>query len=127
MTHRLQRLQRLLLLTVAITALLVSGCTRGPYWTWQPPQGLDGGAQQQAQNECQLMAERELDRFDYFRPYDFYYRDNYRNPRNRHFRPYYALPSYDYLRYDFDLNQLYRFCLQAKGWQRVLIDPLPKQ
>jgi len=124
MTHRLKRF---LILAVATTALLISGCTSGAYWTWQHPQGLDDVALQQAQNECQAMAERELNKFDYYRPYDFYPWNYKRYSRTGHYRPYYVAPRYDFQRYNFDLNQLYRFCLQAKGWQRVIIEPQQKQ
>lgn len=120
------RLQRLLILAAATMALLLSGCTGGPYWSWQHPQGLDNIALQQAQNECQALAERELNSLDYYRPYSLYPRYDYRHSRRDHHRSYYLAPSYDFQRYNFDLDQLYRFCLQSKGWQRVKVVPPPQ-
>ena len=118
-----QRRQQLLLFVLAVLALLISGCSSGAYWSWQHPQGLDMATLQQDKIECRAMAEQQLNRFDYYRHYD-YSRFSYdRYDRRGHLRPYYPLRYYDFHRYNLDLNQLYRFCLRAKGWQLIKVAP----
>ena len=122
-----QRLDRRLKLSVVALALLVSGCSSGAYWTWQHPQGLDKATLQQDEIECRTMAEQQLNRFDYYRHYDYshFYYDRY--DRRGHLRPYYPFRFYDFHRYNLDLNQLYRFCLRAKGWQLIKVEPTAQQ
>lgn len=120
------RRHQLLFFALATIVLLIAGCTAGPYWSWQHPQGLDNLALQRDQSECQALAAAELNQLDYYRPYYLYPWYDKRHSRKGYYRPYYLGPSYDYQRYDFDLSQLARFCLQAKGWQRVRIVPPPQ-
>ena len=110
-----------------VLPLLLSGCLGSGYWVWQHPDGLSNAALQEAKLECRQLAERQVDRFDYYYPayYGPYY-DDYFFWQGHH-RPYYwRQPLYDFHRYNRDLDRLYNVCMQAKGWQLIYYDPPPE-
>ena len=123
------RRNRLGLLQLAvILPLLLNGCAPAGYWVWQHPDGLPADVLQQAKQECRHLADRQVDRFDYYYPayYGPYY-DDYFFWQGHH-RPYYWHPPlYDFHRYNRNLDRLYHVCMQAKGWQLVHYENPPTE
>lgn len=116
-------------LLLSFFGLLLTGCVSNSYWTWRHPAGLGDTELQQATNECSQLAQREVDRYNYYRPY-YYYDDYYFNRHYYpygHYRPYYRPHRYyDFYNYNADLSRYYRICMRAKGWQQIRVD-LPAQ
>lgn len=112
-------LYRLLILSAAFLLLFVSGCAGVGRWTWQHPEELGIIALQQDKNECRILAENRVKDVYYYRHFytSFYYDRYYRNNPFRYFYP--RHDYYDFHRYNNNLEKLYRFCLQVKGWRQV--------
>ena len=110
--------------------LLLSGCASSSHWVWQHPDNQGELQLLKDKKECRDIAQTEVAKinyfYDYYDRYDFsyyrpYYRDRYRMP---YFRSY---GHYRFLQQQNDLDRFYRICMKSKGWQRIKIEPEPKQ
>ena len=105
-----------ILLVVSLT-----GCVAGGQWTWRHPGGL--GEQQLAvdREACLTLAHREARavEYRYLWPRSYWGTPLFAPPGFYH-RPYYNWYRYDMsFRYQDELRRFFRFCMEAKGWQRV--------
>lgn len=110
---------------MTVVALLVTACTP-VRWTWQHAEGLGPEKLQEDSRFCDALSREEADywQYDSYSPYVPYTEPYYvyRSPYwHRHYDPFWYgyswyPDSFSYYRY---LNDLFRVCMRAKGWQRV--------
>lgn len=134
MRHRNPDMNKYLLgLTSILLVLLLSGCARNSYWTWQHSDKLGELPLLQDQKICRDLALREVANINYYdgyyHRYDFpFYRPYYwdRYPQN-YFRSYNNFyNNYNYYRFlqqQDDRQRFYRICMKSKGWYRVKVVP----
>ena len=121
MQTRFKQLQIFLILAIFPVLVLLNGCVSKSYWAWEHDDQDKKHLQVKDEQECRELARKEADKFSYYcydtgasiywpPPYDRYRIEQPDWGWNNHYR---------FLRYQDNLERLFRFCMQAKGWRLV--------
>ena len=115
----------LLILCAGFLLLLLAGCVSGGHWTWTHPAGYGGQQLAHDREVCLALANREAGRNHYrYRWSDLYWGSSFYPYPGFYQRPYFDWYRYDYgFRYQDELRRFFRICMEAKGWQRVRLEP----
>lgn len=109
-------------IVVCLLLFVISGCATQSRQVWEHPQGLDADQRLAAQRECRDRAHQEAryQLFFYADPFfPFYYSFYY---HNRSYGSSFWYEHQRHMKYQDDLNRLYRFCMEAKGWRLKQIE-----
>ena len=114
------------LLTSLALVLLLSGCASRSLWVWDSVEGKSEAQFLEDDLDCQALARHEAGRGRYYQPWpclgcspNYWGADPFSPYYYDHsFHPFYGDPNL-FFRYEDDLEQLYRVCMKAKGWQLV--------